>query len=177
MHETVNVALPGRSYDVVIGPGLIHEAGALVGPLLRRPKVTVISDKTVAGLHLDALRAGLSAAGIAMEALALRTALTFEKANAEAVAELRAEGVNVYAWSDEDLQAFRDAMRLDGTVTDDRALHALEAAMYEWAQDQLVSRGYVGYEISNWARPGFECRHNSGYWTGVQSRINYRNVE
>ncbi|APE43587.1 3-dehydroquinate synthase [Sulfitobacter alexandrii] len=71
MHETVNVALPGRSYDVVIGPGLIHEAGALVGPLLRRPRVTVISDETVAGLHLDALRAGLSAAGIAMEALAL----------------------------------------------------------------------------------------------------------
>ena len=46
---------------------------------------------------------------VSMEALALRTALTFEKANAEAVAELRAEGVNVYAWSDEDLQAFRDA--------------------------------------------------------------------
>lgn len=46
---------------------------------------------------------------VAMEALALRTALTFEKANAEAAAKLRAEGVNLYAWSDEDLQKFRDA--------------------------------------------------------------------
>lgn len=46
---------------------------------------------------------------VAMESLALRTALTFEKANAEAVAELREQGVNIYAWSDEDLQAFRDA--------------------------------------------------------------------
>ena len=46
---------------------------------------------------------------VAMESLALRTALTFEKANAEAVAQLRADGVNIYTWSDEDLQSFRDA--------------------------------------------------------------------
>ena len=46
---------------------------------------------------------------VAMEALALRTALTFEKKNAEAAAQLRADGVNLYAWADEDLQKFRDA--------------------------------------------------------------------
>ncbi|MEM8657146.1 MAG: TRAP transporter substrate-binding protein [Pseudomonadota bacterium] len=46
---------------------------------------------------------------VAMEALALRTALTFEKKNAEAAAQLRADGVTLHAWSDEDLQAFRDA--------------------------------------------------------------------
>ena len=46
---------------------------------------------------------------VAMESLALRTALTFEKANAEAVAQLRADGVNVYEWSPEDLQTFRNA--------------------------------------------------------------------
>jgi len=45
----------------------------------------------------------------AMMALALRTALTFEKKNAEAAAQLRAKGVNLYAWSPEDLQKFRDA--------------------------------------------------------------------
>lgn len=44
-----------------------------------------------------------------MEALALRTALLFEKKNAEAAAELKEKGVNLYAWSEEDLQAFRDA--------------------------------------------------------------------
>jgi len=46
---------------------------------------------------------------VAMEALALRTALTFEKKNAEAAAKLRADGVNLYAWGADDLQAFRDA--------------------------------------------------------------------
>ncbi len=45
----------------------------------------------------------------AMESLALRTALTFEKSNAEAAAKLREEGVTVSEWSPEDLQAFRDA--------------------------------------------------------------------
>jgi TRAP-type C4-dicarboxylate transport system substrate-binding protein len=46
---------------------------------------------------------------VAMEALALRTALTFEKANAAAAAKLRAEGVTLWQWSEEDLQTFRDA--------------------------------------------------------------------
>lgn len=46
---------------------------------------------------------------VAMEALALRTALTFEKANAEAAAQLRADGVTLSAWTPEELQKFRDA--------------------------------------------------------------------
>jgi TRAP-type mannitol/chloroaromatic compound transport system substrate-binding protein len=45
----------------------------------------------------------------AMMALALRTALTFEKKNAEAAAELKAKGVNLYIWAPEDRQIFRDA--------------------------------------------------------------------
>jgi TRAP-type C4-dicarboxylate transport system substrate-binding protein len=45
----------------------------------------------------------------AMQKLALQTALTFEKANAEAAAKLRAEGVTLYDWSAEDRAAFRKA--------------------------------------------------------------------
>ena len=45
----------------------------------------------------------------AMQKLALQTALTFEKANAEAAAELREKGVTLYAWADEDLASFRAA--------------------------------------------------------------------
>ncbi|MCT8997612.1 TRAP transporter substrate-binding protein [Chelativorans intermedius] len=45
----------------------------------------------------------------AMEKLALRTALTFEKQNAEAAAELREAGVTIHDWSPEDRAAFRKA--------------------------------------------------------------------
>ena len=71
MHETVSVDLPGREYEVRIGPGLIAGAGEHFIRLLNRPSVTVLTDQTVAALHLDMLEDGLSASGIAMTALAL----------------------------------------------------------------------------------------------------------
>ncbi|NOE26184.1 3-dehydroquinate synthase [Ruegeria sp. HKCCD6157] len=71
MHQTVHVDLGDRSYDVEIGPDLLTRAGGWISPLLARPKVAVLTDENVAGLHLEALRAGLNAAGIEMTALAL----------------------------------------------------------------------------------------------------------
>jgi 3-dehydroquinate synthase len=71
MTQNVHVDLGARAYDVVIGPELLAQAGARIAPLLARPQVVVLTDETVAGLHLEALRAGLAAAGIAMQALAL----------------------------------------------------------------------------------------------------------
>lgn len=58
-HETVHVPLGDRSYDIEIGHGLLNAAGRYVSPLLARPKVAVVTDDTVAPLHLDQLRAGL----------------------------------------------------------------------------------------------------------------------
>jgi oxygen-independent coproporphyrinogen-3 oxidase len=46
----------------------------------------------------------------------------------------------------------------------DRLPEELEKGMYEDAMDRL--EGYHHYEISNWARPGFESRHNRAYWEG-----------
>ncbi|MFY1707865.1 3-dehydroquinate synthase [Tritonibacter scottomollicae] len=71
MEKIVHVPLDTRAYDVVIGPDLVAEVGKRLAPLLTRPKVAVLTDETVAALHLEALRAGLAAEGIEMEALAL----------------------------------------------------------------------------------------------------------
>lgn len=39
--------------------------------------------------------------------------------------------------------------------------------MFMLMRERLTGAGYVHYEISNFARPGFESRHNMAYWTGV----------
>jgi oxygen-independent coproporphyrinogen-3 oxidase len=41
-----------------------------------------------------------------------------------------------------------------------------QADMYECALDMLADSGYDQYEVSNFARPGYESRHNIGYWEG-----------
>jgi oxygen-independent coproporphyrinogen-3 oxidase len=38
------------------------------------------------------------------------------------------------------------------------------ADFYEMAQEKLAAAGYHHYEISNWAKPGFESKHNLKYW-------------
>jgi oxygen-independent coproporphyrinogen-3 oxidase len=40
----------------------------------------------------------------------------------------------------------------------------LQADMFELACESLRGAGYVHYEVSNWAKPGYECVHNLGYW-------------
>ena len=64
MTITVPVAVAGRPYDVLIGPGLLDRAGALVRPLLKRARLAVVIDETVRDLHGERLMAGLAAAGI-----------------------------------------------------------------------------------------------------------------
>ena len=71
MQQTVNVDLGERAYRVEIGPDLLAQSGHYIAPLLHRPRVAVLTDETVSGLHLEGLRAGLSAAGIELSALAL----------------------------------------------------------------------------------------------------------
>ena len=69
--DTVAVELGARRYEVRVGAGLLARAGAEIAPLLRRPRVAVLTEETVAALHLPALEAGLAEAGVAMQALRL----------------------------------------------------------------------------------------------------------
>ena len=67
--RTIRVELAGRSYDIAIGPGLIDQAGALCRPLLAAPKVTIVSDETVAPIYGDRLTASFDKAGIKASAV------------------------------------------------------------------------------------------------------------
>ncbi|MEO3433474.1 3-dehydroquinate synthase [Inquilinus sp. CAU 1745] len=58
-HETVRVALAGRGYDILIGGGLIDRAGALIAPALPSKRAVIVTDETVASLHLPRLEAAL----------------------------------------------------------------------------------------------------------------------
>ena len=68
---TVTVGLGERAYDILIGSGLIEAAGLEIATRLPGSRVAVITDETVAGIHLDRLKNSLGEAGIAHESLVL----------------------------------------------------------------------------------------------------------
>ena len=88
---------------------------------------------------------------------------TFEqwKATLDHVLELEPEHLSCYALKVEEntpLWEYRDCCNLPDE--DD------QADMYLYACDHLAEVGFRQYEISNFARPGFESRHNLKYWLG-----------
>ncbi|MDR3463918.1 MAG: 3-dehydroquinate synthase [Beijerinckiaceae bacterium] len=60
----VPVELPGRAYDIFIGPGLLRQAGEAIARLAPSAACAIVSDETVAGLHLETLEASFRAAGV-----------------------------------------------------------------------------------------------------------------
>jgi 3-dehydroquinate synthase len=62
--DTVRVELGARSYDIVIGRGLIDRAGAILSPVLATPRVIVVSDDQVGPLYSAPLVASMERAGI-----------------------------------------------------------------------------------------------------------------
>jgi oxygen-independent coproporphyrinogen-3 oxidase len=76
---------------------------------------------------------------------------------------LRTDHISAYNLTFEEETAF-EAMRRRGVL---RPLsEELEVAMFTRTREILGAAGYSQYEISNYARPGSECRHNLNYWCG-----------
>ena len=63
--RTVRVELGRRGYDIVIGAGVLADAGMSMAPLLAAPRVLTVTDESVAEHWLEAYRASLATAGIA----------------------------------------------------------------------------------------------------------------
>ncbi len=82
------------------------------------------------------------------------------------VAGLKPEHISAYSLIIEEGTPFYDMYgedRGEGLLPDEDS----EREMYHQTKQVLKELGYDRYEISNYARPGFECRHNVGYWTNV----------
>lgn len=74
---------------------------------------------------------------------------------------LRPEHLSLYALTVEDgTPLARDVARGRVPAPDPD----MQAEHYEWTQDRLGRAGFEHYEISNWARPGYRCKHNLVYW-------------
>ncbi|WP_343565421.1 3-dehydroquinate synthase [Kiloniella sp. b19] len=69
--RSLRVELGERSYDILIGKGLIEQSGTLIKPFLNQDRVFVVTDENVASLHLDALRKSLEAQGLQVLSITL----------------------------------------------------------------------------------------------------------
>lgn len=77
-------------------------------------------------------------------------------------AELGPEHLSVYSLIIEEGTPFYDryGKAPEPSLPDEET----ERLMYEETEKILKEYGYARYEISNYAKPGYECRHNAGYW-------------
>ena len=81
----------------------------------------------------------------------------------EVALELPIDHISAYALIVEDGTKFARKVQIGEVVMpDDDAI----ADKYLIAADEFERAGFNWYEVSNWARPGGECRHNLAYWSG-----------
>lgn len=88
------------------------------------------------------------------------TADVFER-SLDKVISLGAEHISAYSLSIEPGTSFGKAHASGNLVKVDEDA---DRAMYEMAIDNLAASGYDQYEISNFSKPGYQCKHNLSCW-------------
>lgn len=108
-----------------------------------------------------------------MSALPGQTVASYEK-TLHQVLSLHPEHISAYSLIIEEGTPFYERYREDEKLRDAGKEPQLlpseesERAMYELTGALLSDYGYERYEISNYAKKGYACRHNVGYWTGEE---------
>jgi oxygen-independent coproporphyrinogen-3 oxidase len=88
-----------------------------------------------------------------------QTVLGWQK-SLESLLSLDPEHISLYPLTIEEGTPFeRDGVKVD----DD-----LQAEIYDWSIDYLAGHGWCHYEISNWSKVGYKCRHNLLYWRNME---------
>lgn len=81
------------------------------------------------------------------------------------IIKLKPEHISTYSLIIEEATPFYDLYNKNQLVLPDEAT---DRAMYYKAKELLSQNGYVHYEISNFAKPGYESQHNIVYWKQKQ---------
>lgn len=89
------------------------------------------------------------------------------KENVEAVLSLNPEHISSYSLIVEEGTPFYGQYAEGAPKERDLPDEETDRAMYAYTKERLAAAGYERYEISNYAKKGFESRHNSSYWTGI----------
>ena len=85
----------------------------------------------------------------------------------ETIADWRASLGGALSLAPDHVSAYALTVEAGTPLADDPARHPDDddqADKYVLADEMLTGMGLVNYEISNWAKPGHECRHNLVYW-------------
>ena len=89
------------------------------------------------------------------------------KQTLETVATLSPEHISSYSLIIEEGTPFWEWYKEGGELEQELPDEEEERKMYELTKEILQKYGYERYEISNYAKKGFESKHNSSYWTGT----------
>ena len=109
----------------------------------------------------DARRAGFENIGIDLIFAIPGSTLTSWKHTLDEAIRLKPEHISAYSLTYEGDTPLVRALAAGQIEAIDEET---DAAMYDMAIDTLEAVGFAQYEISNFARLGFECRHNLRYW-------------
>ncbi|MDQ7092278.1 radical SAM family heme chaperone HemW [Desulfosporosinus sp. PR] len=171
---------------------LLKSVGRVHTARQAREAIGLLRAEGFKNLNLD-LMFGLPKQDLVSWQMSLEEALSFRPEHLSLYGLMLEEGTPLYERFGPE-QAPKDGLEFSqalsagehcGELPDDD----LQAVMQEWAVQRLEKAGYVHYETSNFALPGFECRHNLGYWRGEEylglgpgavtclQRVRQKNVE
>ncbi len=108
-----------------------------------------------------------------MSALPGQTAASWER-TLQKILKLAPEHISAYSLIIEEGTSFYERYHEDDVRREDGETPCFlpseddERQMYGLTEQMLREAGYEHYEISNYARPGYACRHNIGYWRGTE---------
>lgn len=97
-----------------------------------------------------------------MSAVPKQTLNSYEE-NLRKIAALSPEHISAYSLIIEEGTPFYEDDKLEDLLPSEED----EVLMYQMTEKILNEHGYNKYEISNYAKPGFESQHNLGYWSHI----------